>query len=297
MPDDIRQHIQTAAVRHAQRNVFDAEVAGALDQLIKQWNDRFAAFDRKTFLPQELRVQKALELLGRYQFPENLFLDFDGDWFRMNQLAPDLLAQPKLFFLALNVAILDADFAAVRALQNIQNLAQRRGLSPAQPAGNEQSIEIPNRKVVRFDVQLRVIEQRHRVQRIDVRDQAAADSISIYQFHHARLPRRLLVHLIGARKERRAIDVPAQRRMGNAEIGEDVVIKALFADQQLVHPRQKCSRLRALNDAMIVMAADCDRLTNAELRKDRGNHRLIFRRIFNRAGGDDHRLPGHQARR
>src|SRR5258708_19785876 len=99
MPDDIRQHIQTAAVRHAQRNVFDAEVAGALDQLIEQWNDRFAAFDRKTFLPQELRVEKALELLGGNQFPENLFLDFDGDWFRMNQLTPHLPAHPNLFSL------------------------------------------------------------------------------------------------------------------------------------------------------------------------------------------------------
>src|SRR5437879_8510753 len=145
MSDDVRQHVQTAAVRHAHRDVFDAEVARAFDQLIEKRNDRFASFDRKTLLSQKLRVKKALELLGGNQFPENLFLNFDGDWLGLNQLATDLLAQPEFFFFALDVAIFDADLAAVRALQNVQNLAQRRRLSSAQPAGEEQSIEIPNR--------------------------------------------------------------------------------------------------------------------------------------------------------
>ena len=31
MPDDVRQHVQTAAVRHAHGDVFDTEVAGAPD--------------------------------------------------------------------------------------------------------------------------------------------------------------------------------------------------------------------------------------------------------------------------
>ena len=105
------------------------------------------------------------------------------------------------------------------------------------------------------------------------------------------------MHLIGARKERSAIDIPAQRRMRDAEIGEDVVVKALFADQQFMHACQKGSRLSALNDAMVVRAADRNRFTDPELRKNRGDHRLIFRWILNRAGGDDHRLAGHQSRR
>src|SRR5712692_204760 len=222
MSDDVCQHIQTAAVRHAHGDVFDAEIAGALDQLIEQGNDRFASFDRKTLLSEELGIQKAFELFSGDQLPEDSFLDLDVDRFRMNELNSNLLAQPEFFFLALNVAILDADFTAVRALQNVQNLSQRRRLSPAQPAGDEQSIEIPNRKIIGFDVQLGMIEQRHRVQWIDISDQVAAHSISVDQFHHARLPRGLLVHLIGARKEWSAIDVPAQRRMRNAEIGEDI---------------------------------------------------------------------------
>src|SRR5713226_10492679 len=103
MPDDVCQDVQTAAVRHTHRDVFDAEISGTLDQLIEQRDDRFASFDRKTLLTQVLGVEKALELLGGNQFPENLFLDFDGDWLGLYQLASHLLAQPEFFFLALDV--------------------------------------------------------------------------------------------------------------------------------------------------------------------------------------------------
>src|SRR2546427_9491575 len=62
--DDVRQHIQAAAMRHSERDVFDAELGRALDQLIEQRNDRFTAFQRKSLLAEVLCTQKALELLG-----------------------------------------------------------------------------------------------------------------------------------------------------------------------------------------------------------------------------------------
>src|SRR6185369_1171228 len=99
----------------------------------------------------------------------------------MHELAPNLLAQPKLLFLALNVAIFGADLTAISALQDVENLAQRRCLSSTQSAGDENSIEIPNRQSVSFDVEFRVIQQRHRVQRIDVSRQVAAHTIRINQ--------------------------------------------------------------------------------------------------------------------
>src|SRR6266571_2839003 len=140
----------------------------------------------------------------------------------MNELAADLLAQPKLFFLALNVTILSADLAAVRALENVQDLAQRRRFSSPQSTGDEQAIEIPNRQVVSFDVQLRVIEQRQRMQRIDVGDQMPAHAIRIDEFHHPRLTDGLLVHLIRAEKQRIAIDVPTQRRVRDLQVRKDL---------------------------------------------------------------------------
>ncbi len=56
MSDDVCQYIQAAAMRHAQLDVFDTQIAGALDQLIEQGNNGFASFDRKTFLAQEFCI-------------------------------------------------------------------------------------------------------------------------------------------------------------------------------------------------------------------------------------------------
>src|ERR1700738_4365437 len=116
MSDDIRQHIQTGAVRHSHLYVFDAKSTGALDQLIEQGNDCFAALNRESLLAEEFRVQKAFELLGRNQFPENSLLDLDVNRLGGNKLAPNLLAQPEFFFLSLNVPVLGADFATISTL-------------------------------------------------------------------------------------------------------------------------------------------------------------------------------------
>src|SRR2546423_5081435 len=126
----------------------------------------------------------------------------------MNKLDANLLAQPKLFFLALNVTIFSAYLAAVCALKNAEYLAQRPGLSAAHAAGDEDAIEVPNRQAVRLDVELGMIEQRHSVQRIDVGHEVPAHAISINQFHHARLSQRVLMHLFLAGEQRIAIDIP-----------------------------------------------------------------------------------------
>src|SRR5581483_6912805 len=140
MPDDVGEHVQASAVRHAHRDLFDAELARAFDQLIEERNDRLAALDGKSLLAEILGVQKPFELLGGNQLPQNSFLDFHVNWFGMHELAANLLTQPELFFFTLDVAIFRADFAAVGALQDVENLAQRRRLSSTQTSGNEQAI-------------------------------------------------------------------------------------------------------------------------------------------------------------
>ena len=62
-----------------------------------------------------------------------------------------------------------------------------------------------------------------------------------------------------------------------------------------MHAGEKSSRLRALNDPVIVCAADRNRLADSELRERFGRHRLVFRRILDRARRNDYRLPFHQA--
>ena len=152
MANDICQHIQTTAMRHAQRNVFDAEFTGAFDQSINQRHDRLATFERESLLTEILSIQKTLKLLSGNKFPKNSFLDLAINRFGLNELTPNLLPQPKLFVLTLNVPILDADFTAVSALQDVQNLAEGSSFRSRQPASNEQTIEVPNREIVSLDI-------------------------------------------------------------------------------------------------------------------------------------------------
>src|SRR2546423_4830578 len=109
-----------------------------------------------------------------------------------------------------------------------------------------------------------MIEQRHSVQRINVSHEVAAHAISINQFHHARLSQRVLMHLLLAGEQRIAIDIPTQRRVRYAEIEKDVVVESFLAKQQLMYTREERARFGALDNAVIVGAADGDRFTDAE---------------------------------
>src|SRR6185437_2628346 len=179
MADHVCQNVQPATMRHPHCDLLDAQIAGAINQLVEECDDGFASFDREALLAQKFGIQKPLKLFGGNELPENALLNFRVDRIGMHELAANLLAQPKLLFLALNVTILGADLAAVGALENVEDLSQGRSFRPAEAARDEYSIQIPNRQSVGFDVEFGMIKQRHRMQRIDVRRQMATHAIRI----------------------------------------------------------------------------------------------------------------------
>src|ERR1043165_4314412 len=179
MADHVCQNVQPAPMRHPHRNLLDAQIAGAINQLVEDCDDSFASFDREALLPQKFGIEKPLKLLRGNEPPENTLLNLRVDRIGMHELAAYLLAQPKLLFLALNMTILSADLATVGALQNIEDLSQGRSFRPTEAARDEYSIEIPNRQPVGFDVEFGMIKQRHRMQRIDIGSQMAAHAIRV----------------------------------------------------------------------------------------------------------------------
>ncbi len=58
---NIRQNIQTTAMRHGQHDAFDPLVAGPFDQQIEQWNQALRAFQRETLGPHILLLQEFFE--------------------------------------------------------------------------------------------------------------------------------------------------------------------------------------------------------------------------------------------
>ena len=105
-------------------------------------------------------MQEALKLLRRDELPEEPLLDFNRNRFRLHQLSSDLLADPKLLFLALNVPVLNTNLTAISAMKDVENLAQSSTLSSGESAGDELPIKIPNRQSVTFNIQFRVIKDR-----------------------------------------------------------------------------------------------------------------------------------------
>ena len=62
--DDIRQHVQPSAVRHADHRFMHVGRCSAIQNFVQNRDGRFAALQRKALVSNEARVQKALELFG-----------------------------------------------------------------------------------------------------------------------------------------------------------------------------------------------------------------------------------------
>src|SRR5215510_2458849 len=293
IPEDVGQHRQTAAMRHPHDHFFDAAFGGALNQLIENGDDRFAAFDREPLLAEVFRVKELLELLGRDQFLKQLFFDFGRNRFGV---AFDAVAYPLLLLFALDVAALGSDLAAVVFDQHPPDFAEGRFVLAAEAVREELAIEVPDREAVCLGVEFGVLVDRNHVERIDVGDQVAAHAIGVDEFEDAHLFFDLLLFAVDARQEGIHVYGPAQRLIGDVDVREDFVVKVMPAEQQFVYVGEEEARFRALYDAVIVGAGDREDLADAELRERLFGHRGVFGRVFDRAGRDDRALAGHQTR-
>ena len=71
---DVDQHVEPAAVGHADDHLLDADGAGLLDQLVHGGNEALAAFEREALLADVLGVQVALQPFGGGQALEDVLL-------------------------------------------------------------------------------------------------------------------------------------------------------------------------------------------------------------------------------
>ena len=181
-------------------------------------------------------MQKLLELLGRDQFLKQLFFDFGRNRFGV---AFDAVAYPLLLLFALNVTALGSDLAAVVLDQHRPDFAERRFILAAEAVREEAAIQIPDREAVSFGFEFGVFVNRNHVEWIDVGDQMAAHAISVDEFEDARLFFDLLTFAVNARQERIHVNGPAQRLIGDADVGENLVVKIVFAEQQFVNVCQE----------------------------------------------------------
>ncbi len=65
----VDQHVEAAAMGHADDHVLDAGRAAPLHQVVQQGDQRIAAFEREALLADVLGVQVALEAFGGGELP------------------------------------------------------------------------------------------------------------------------------------------------------------------------------------------------------------------------------------
>src|SRR5215831_13025975 len=78
---DLRQHVEPAAMRHAEHDLFDAERATALDDLLERRDHRFTAVEPEPLGAGELEVTELLEAFRLNELVEDraLALTREGD--------------------------------------------------------------------------------------------------------------------------------------------------------------------------------------------------------------------------
>jgi len=170
-------------MRHAHDDLFDAAVAGLLDERIEQRDECFAAFEGEALLPDVLGVQELLEPLDCGDSEENALAVLSAQlWLVQRRLHTFL--QPGALVLVEDVHVLDAKGAAIRGPQTGDQVAQGRARAALERRAIHHPIEVGVR-----EPELRRLEQGVArlvvAQRIQVGDQVAELAIGVNQVEDA----------------------------------------------------------------------------------------------------------------
>ena len=164
----IDQHVQTAAVGHADHDFLHALGARLLDQLVHGGNKALATFERETLLAYVLGVQEALQAFGCRQAVQNVFLLLRRE-IRLAANGLQLLLPPTLLVLVRGVHELGAQGAAVGLAQGIHQVAQTHGVAAEEGvAGIENGFLVRVAETVERQFQFRNVVARKALERVQI---------------------------------------------------------------------------------------------------------------------------------
>ena len=283
------EHVEAAAVGHAEDGRVEPGVGRRRDDLVEDRDGRLGALEAEPLGADVLGGEELLERLGRVQALEDAAL---GVLVERGVGAFDLGLDPALLLGVLDVHVLDADGAAVGVAQHAEEVAERHLLLAGDATGEELAVEVPDRQPVRQRVELAGHRRLLPVERVEVGDEVAADAVDADQRGDLHL---LLQHRLLA-VDRVDVRAPLDGLVRHVERGEHVVVEAVLAEQQLVHPLQEHAALGALDDAVVVRARDRDDLADAERAEVRAVGALELGRVVDAPDADDDALARHQPR-
>ncbi|MNZ44518.1 hypothetical protein D3C78_621510 [compost metagenome] len=154
LAEGVDQHVQTAAVGHADDDFLGAVGAGALDDLVDHRDQALAAFQTEALGARVFGTQVLLQALGRSQTLEQVRARFSGE-VRTATHAFQTLGEPVALLGIDDMHELGANAAAVGAFQAVDDLAQGRlFLADIQLTGAEGGIEVCRGQAVMIDRQV-----------------------------------------------------------------------------------------------------------------------------------------------
>ena len=153
------QHVEAAAMGHAEHDLLHAEIAAALDDLLERRDERLAAVEAEALGAGIFQVQELLEAFGLDQLVEDgaLALAGEGDLL----VGPfDALLDPRLLGRIGDVHELDAERLAIGALEDADDLADRAEFEPEHVVEEDLAIPIGFREAVMGGMQFLVVRTR-----------------------------------------------------------------------------------------------------------------------------------------
>ena len=286
LADDVGQHVQPAAVGHADDGLVQVRLGRLGEHRVDQRDQGLGALQGEPALADELGLQEHLERLGHVEPGQDadLLVVFGA---RVRDLHPVL--QPAALLGVLHVHVLDADGAAVRVAQHAQDVPQLHPRVAAEAAGGEVALQVPQGQAVQVDVQVGMLALGD-LERVGVGHQVAAHPVGVDQLLDPGGPGHVV--LVAGRE----VPDPADRLVRDAQRGEDLVVEAVLAEQQLVDLLQELTRLGALDDPVVVGRGERDRLADRQPGQGLLGRPGVGGRVLHRPDAHDAALARHQPR-
>ena len=177
---DLRQHVEPAAVRHADDDLAHAERAAALDDLLQRRDHRFAAVEAEALGAGEFQVAEFFKAFGFDQLVEDGALAFAGE--RDLLVRPfDALLDPAFLGAVGDVQKFDAERLAIGAPQDGDDLADGAEFEPEHLVEKDRTVEIGFAEAVGARIELLFVLDRLEPERIEIGVEMAARPIGADQ--------------------------------------------------------------------------------------------------------------------
>ena len=189
LADDVREHIETPAVRHAERELTDAERGARLEHAVEERNQRLAAFEAEALLADIAVREEVLEAVRLEKLRQDALLGVGAE-LRAVARPLDALRDPRAALGRLDVHVLDAHRAAVGLLEARDDVGERRRVVERQRARVERLAEGFVVEADRLEGEV-LGERTRRAERIELRREVAVGAVAVDQVVHPSLRERV----------------------------------------------------------------------------------------------------------